>query len=502
MKPLLVLARIVFIGCLWSIVFIEAVRVFMLQNWHFDIFWPVHWAYVWNLWSLGWVIDTPKEWAFVLLLAGFVPLWLTGWVALSLLPWEKWFEKGLKYPLNLYRSSVATPIKVATKTPVVVKKRSYKEIRPKGTRAPIYDYSEAPSTAPQTTPQKKATITPVLPSATPATSYEAPSILKEKAVAARETFSHSLFDLDDDEDDFDLDFDSLDKLQIDPDQLELESRKKNFDNKPVRTSVQTQDDFEDFDFDFDNLDKAPNPVARAPERVSAPKRENARHEYTRESERVNPREYTRDNRRREDNERNSDRLRNNNHEAGNKQNTRVSQSQSLAPAPKAHFGNPVADILSQKGYDVLAGQTIRNTIVDFIGVSENKICLCLIDKEPGDWLADEERFNNEEPLWFSESSHRISPVRKVNLAKQTLIEKLEEKGLNYDVEPYVVIQVGNIINAEDMLEIWNATGVEVTRINRGSPKEIKLFSKSVSEAEVCASRAELETIRKIIRNAA
>lgn len=160
----------------------------------------------------------------------------------------------------------------------------------------------------------------------------------------------------------------------------------------------------------------------------------------------------------------------------------------------------MADILTQKGYEVISGVNIKNTVIDFVGISSDKICLCLLDKEPGDWLADEERFNDEEPLWFSENSHRISPVRRADVAKQALTDSLEDSDLNLEVSAYVVIQTGNIINADDMFEVWNDMGVEVTRINRGMPKEIKLFSKTIEEAEDKPDKSTLDSVKKLIRS--
>ncbi len=505
MKPFFVLARIVLVGCLWSVVFIEGIRVFMLQNWHFDIFWPEHWAYVWNLWSLGWVIDTPKEWAFVLILAGFIPLWLVGWIFLALVPWEQWAEKAVKYPFSLYRS-VATPIKVATKAPVVVKKKSYKEIRPKGTRAPIYDYNDTSAAKNKPAPQSApAAIKPSTPAVQSSPAYSVPSTLKEKAVNARETFSHSLFDLDDDDDDFDLDFDSIGKSETSASKTpEKPTSFDFFDDEPEPQKAKEQPK-EAFNFDFDDDDDEDSEdvfeLRRLPPKNN---RENTRRQEDRADNRgdnrtENRREF-RNNNRREDNGRMNERPRNNRDQ--NLPRATNNQPQQRVSQPQARPSHPVADVLVQKGYDILAGQTIRNTIVDFIGISEDKILLCLIDKEAGDWLADEERFNNEEPLWFSESSHRISPVRKIDLVKTTLLEKLEENGLHYDVEPFVVIQMANIINAEDMFEIWRELGVEVTRINRGSPKEIKLFSKTVEEAESRVEKSTLDALRKLIRNMA
>ena len=124
----------------------------------------------------------------------------------------------------------------------------------------------------------------------------------------------------------------------------------------------------------------------------------------------------------------------------------------------------------------------------------------MVDKENGDWLADEELFNGEEPLWFSENSHRISPVRKLDVARNIIRDKLAEEDFEQEIKSYVVVQMANIINADDMFEIWNKMDIEVTRINRGAPKEIHLFSKSLDEAEGQIDRKELNRLRKILKS--
>jgi hypothetical protein len=126
----------------------------------------------------------------------------------------------------------------------------------------------------------------------------------------------------------------------------------------------------------------------------------------------------------------------------------------------------------------------------------------LVDKEVGDWLADEEKFNDEEPLWFSESSHRISPVRLVDVVCDALRTKLSVTDMKFKVIPHVVIQSGNVINAEDMFEIWEEMNINVTRINRGSPKEIRLFSKAIETCEAKVDKDTLEKLRKLFRSMA
>lgn len=243
------------------------------------------------------------------------------------------------------------------------------------------------------------------------------------------------------------------------------------------------DDEEDFDFNFDAFEDKPEPVPAPAAPAPLPAEKNS----------TPPRA------------KNKDQPKNGKKAVDKQQNDKNAKNlpaSKPAETGKPRSGNSVLDIIRQKGWEVITSATVRNNLIDFIGVSSNQICLCLLDKESGDWLADEERFNDEEPLWFSESSHRISPVRKVDLARQALIAKLADSGLEYEVSAYVVIQIGNIINAEDMFEIWNNMNISVTRIDRGSPKELKLFSKSLSEVETPIDKDSFEKIKKLVRNIA
>ena len=67
------------------------------------------------------------------------------------------------------------------------------------------------------------------------------------------------------------------------------------------------------------------------------------------------------------------------------------------------------------------------------------------------------------------------------------------------IKPYVVIQMANIINADDMFETWNNLNINVTRINRGAPKEIRLFSKTLPEASDSISKKDFDKIAQILK---
>lgn len=484
MKPLLILIRIIVVGLLWSVFFMESIRVIMLRNWHFDILNMEHWQIAWDLWLNSWVISEPKEWAFVLIIISFIPLWFTGWIALSLISWSKLFWFILTLPWKLFKNLFYKPVKIITTntgvTPIK-KRRSYKEIRPRAVRPLTAERSEL---APL--PISIPTVSPVL--GTPKSSAARAVPSAQPASPAPKNFEHALFKFDDNFDDIDFDIDSFDveSKEDKPSAGKNRSRRRDDDNDydaPPRkerkeTSRRDRDD-----------DRRENRRERDKDRRDRDDRRDDRKE-----ERPRDRDDDRrDNRRERDKDR-RDEQREDRNRGERKDRAAPTQISTRQPTGSC------MDIIKQKGYEVVSRVSIKNTVIDYVGISGDRICLCLLDREPGDWLADEERFNDEEPLWFSESSHRISPVRKIDLAKQALLDKLDNAEMNFVVDAYVIIQIGNIINAEDMFEIWDELNVNVTRIDRGTPKEIKLFARTLQEAEKDIPASKLDKVMKLIRS--
>ena len=418
MKPLIVLLRIILVGILWSILFIEGVRVILLTNWHFDIFRTIHWRHAWNLWTSGWVIDQPKEWAFILIIMASVPVWATVWAALSIVKWEDLFLKVLEAIRNIMGNLLKSSIKeISAPQPItkVVKKKSYKEVRPRNPQVANADSNSNFSA------ERRAQLSgiPYKPQPISARSQTAPAKPKE--------FSHSLFEMDNSDDAVDFDLFAEPAVDVAPqtenkNSSEASPRNGRSENQPTQKKKKT-----------DNRD--------------------------------------------------------------NQRNNNFSDSKSA----KTYHTNSTFEILKQKGYEIISGITLNDTMIDFVGVSKHHICLCLNDKEPGDWLADEERFNDEEPLWFSESSHRISPVRKIAIAQEALSEKLGSRDLHFEIKSYVIEQIGNIINAEDMFDVWKDLNINVTRIDRGTPKEIPLFAKKLEDAETGVDKDTLDKLKKLLR---
>lgn len=498
MKSLIVFARIIIVGCLWSIVFVEGIRVIMLCNWHFDIFWPDHWRQAYALWKAGWVIRAPKEWAFVIILATFFPMLITGWWTLCMVAWERIIYDIVMSPILLYRRLIKAPINVIKTNNKygVVKKKSYKQVRPAGVgfRMPISDYSDNKSAEPVTAGVGGGSILPsqARPMPTAMSAPASAAVKPGKKTDIPSALDHALFKFDDDDDDFDLDIDSFEKADI------LKKKEPAKPKKPL------------FDDDDEDDDTPLPPRKNKRDNDSSSKRAAKKTVFDDDDESDDDEDFQPRNNRRNKNDRDQDSGKDQ-RQKNNKQNRTDSKTDKPNRNNKQNSGSddnssentphsPVYDNLQQKGYDVIAGVNVNNTVIDFVGVSDTEICLCLVDKENGDWLADEELFNGEEPLWFSENSHRISPVRKLDVARNVIRDKLAEEDFEQEVKSYVVVQMANIINADDMFEIWNKMDIEVTRINRGAPKEIHLFSKSLDEAEGQIDRKELNRLRKVLKS--
>lgn len=333
MKFLAALMRLFTIACIWTPGYLFWYRRLTVGLWGFNILAKAHWIYIWDQWQQEWVIQTPREWCFVIALFMLVPLWFIGWTILCSISWVSWFKAILLFPIKLLKSLKKKSAKSSAR-PKVTRKKSYKQTRPPAVRA------------------------------------------------------------------------SSGKIK---------------------------------------------PIDKAPEE-EAPKHNAKKH----------------------------------NHAEKHESNPEPKRESRPAPAPShssSASGGSISEILSKAGYRLISDVKISGKTVDYVGVADDHLLLCLVDSEAGDWLADEERFNDEEPLWFSESNHRISPVRVILNARDALLPKLTGKARGLDVRPMVVVKQGTIINAEDMFEVWEGLHVSVCRFQDGGPAEIKPVNDAVSRVD-------------------
>ena len=157
----------------------------------------------------------------------------------------------------------------------------------------------------------------------------------------------------------------------------------------------------------------------------------------------------------------------------------------------------LTEVLIAANYQVVKDVQLGEVPVDYVGVSAKNVVLCLTDKEKGDWLADEEFFNGEEPLWFSENAHRISPIYRLLTEAKTFAKKMADKGLTQTVIPILIEKEGVIINAGDMAEVWKKMSVVVCRTDLGGPEELPSFGGALPVADDKGSEADLNMVRSL-----
>ena len=155
----------------------------------------------------------------------------------------------------------------------------------------------------------------------------------------------------------------------------------------------------------------------------------------------------------------------------------------------------IPDLLNKAGYVVLPEEVAKEKGVDLIALSATQIFIAQYDKHEGEWLADEESFNEEDPLWFSETDHRVSPVFQLKNKAALIREKV---GADFHVRPVLFEQVGNIINAEDMMKTWNDLGVTVCRTASGGPVELPIAAEILKETQEKISDETLEKVKALL----
>ena len=91
------------------------------------------------------------------------------------------------------------------------------------------------------------------------------------------------------------------------------------------------------------------------------------------------------------------------------------------------------ELIKANGFEIIENVAAGDVNIGIVGISGDTLLACMVDRDEGDWLADEERFNDEAPLWFSEKTHRVSPVKLLSDATRAIQERCS--GLNFPMNP-------------------------------------------------------------------
>lgn len=165
--------------------------------------------------------------------------------------------------------------------------------------------------------------------------------------------------------------------------------------------------------------------------------------------------------------------------------------------PIEPLNEDAVSLLISNGYKVVKDAVVGGVPVDYVAIGAEKILVLMLDQQKGDWLADEERFNGEDPLWFSESSHRVSPIFQLVGAAAFLAQKVARKGYLQQVIPVFAESEGTLINAEDMEDTWKELGVLVCRTNIGGPETLASLTQTLPKSEGVIDAGDVNVIRDL-----
>lgn len=144
----------------------------------------------------------------------------------------------------------------------------------------------------------------------------------------------------------------------------------------------------------------------------------------------------------------------------------------------------------------------------YVCIAAKEAVILMIDDYQGDELASEAPFNNEGlPLYFSETSSRISPAFRLYAVTEALREYLEGKVKTF---ASVLITTSNIINEDDIKSIWKNMRVSVRMVKKLDglsiasdklPEFLKGFADVYNGIKAIESHVDIEEYGKIIDGA-
>lgn len=484
--PIYHAARTALIGTIWGVIYLFILRAFMIAYWKFDISQALHWDYMIALWRSGWEIDTIYEISYFLTLFFVIPVWLAGWSFLDEVQWEKIFNINL--PSFNLKTKNAEPQNVATNESArVIEPQLKQEYKPSRMGAISASNDVINSAYPGKGKSSTAAggVQPAIPAATPSSVAAVPAapgaIMESKQPS--ENFWNSLQELVGKKDGKEGSSSAARPATMgsplaSSDPIEQLSSKigsnvgkavgeklspslDKLNNLLVKTDENRKVEHAEV---MEKLDVALSASQATPKKAAASSKESVKKEATAP--------------------------------------TKVSASEilesklpNLAPAPSEVFEK----MLSRAGLEYIKDVTIGGEKVDFAALSKENIVFMNIDYEKGEWLADEDMIGTQAPLWFSETTHRVSPVYKLEKIREAAREILPDNLKNIDINPILVVSAGNIINADEMSSTWSEKQVFITRFAGGSPLSLDDISSILEEGtEEKPSKSDFEDFKKAL----
>lgn len=131
------------------------------------------------------------------------------------------------------------------------------------------------------------------------------------------------------------------------------------------------------------------------------------------------------------------------------------------------------------GLRIVQDAKIGVDVIDFVLISNGTVYLINLEPVGAEWIADEIGFENDDPLWFSETKYETSPVFRLLRAARHFESALKDiLGADRDkvsVKKIFLIGGGSILNYDDVFETWQDSDVDIYRLKGGRPETVPSF---------------------------
>ena len=135
------------------------------------------------------------------------------------------------------------------------------------------------------------------------------------------------------------------------------------------------------------------------------------------------------------------------------------------------------ELASSLGFSVFENVKTQESILSFvISYDERAWAFDFLIEPTTEWIADEEEFDGEAPVWFTDKAQITSPFYM--LCKDSLAL---EKEAEAPVQPVLVVAAGNILNVQNCLPVWKEKGGAVVRFMQGKPAELPTLEDYLKE---------------------
>ena len=161
----------------------------------------------------------------------------------------------------------------------------------------------------------------------------------------------------------------------------------------------------------------------------------------------------------------------------------------------------IEEVFVSAGFKLLSEIRIGKTGIDYLGVAKDGITILQLDTKAGNWMASEDRIDDELPVWFSEEERKYSPVARAIEARDTIAELIDGK-VDLPIKAYACLANSSVMNFFDIEDEWKRNEVEVLRLSSNQTiddidtLEEKFAPSSVEEVDAKVMDTLIEILEK------